>query len=271
LALPDADIVTMKERAAKFSLTELIRLVEQFAELSKDFDSQLAQRIALEAPLIRISKVSVEMSVDAVLEKLVLLGAGGISSSAPERPPANPKPAARPAASPKAQTRRTTSDNASGAPAPTVQPLEITNANLASEWPRIAQAAAQHSLNLGVWLGHANPLAIDNETLLLQFGRDQAQARNVVLKPENVKAIEETLRSVTRNLKTFRCEIIEAAPNGNGSPSNGSKLKVTKETEEYRAAMADPHVAKVVDIFKGRIVDIKVGKASKHPEHESAR
>lgn len=38
LALPEPDIVEMQKRAERFSLTELIRLVEQFAELSKDFD-----------------------------------------------------------------------------------------------------------------------------------------------------------------------------------------------------------------------------------------
>ncbi len=84
LALPDDEIEMMRAMAARFTLTGLIRHVEQFAELSKDFDSQLAQRIALESLLIRISKVSVEMSVDTVLEKLALLGAGGVGN--PERP-----------------------------------------------------------------------------------------------------------------------------------------------------------------------------------------
>ncbi|MDZ4861382.1 MAG: DNA polymerase III subunit gamma/tau, partial [Candidatus Hydrogenedentes bacterium] len=57
LALPADEITAMQAVAAQFTLTNLIRLVEQFAELAKDFDSQLAQRIALEALLIRLSKV----------------------------------------------------------------------------------------------------------------------------------------------------------------------------------------------------------------------
>ncbi|MBM3289524.1 MAG: DNA polymerase III subunit gamma/tau, partial [Candidatus Hydrogenedentes bacterium] len=66
LALPGEEIAAMQKMAERFTLTNLIRLVEQFAELAKDFDSQLAQRIALESLLIRLSKVSVEVSVDAV-------------------------------------------------------------------------------------------------------------------------------------------------------------------------------------------------------------
>jgi len=90
LVLPDEQIAALKAHAERFRLTDLIRLIEQFAELTKGFDSQLAQRIALETLLIRISKVAVEISVDTVVEKLVQLGAGGITQPAP--PPPTPAP-----------------------------------------------------------------------------------------------------------------------------------------------------------------------------------
>ena len=97
LALPDEEIATMKERARRFTLTDLIRLVEQFAELTKGFDSQLAQRIALEAFLIRISKRTVEISVDTVLEKIMQLREG--------MPASMPRPAlAAAAAAPACET-----------------------------------------------------------------------------------------------------------------------------------------------------------------------
>ncbi|MDQ1257500.1 MAG: polymerase subunit gamma/tau [Candidatus Hydrogenedentes bacterium] len=82
LAMPAEEIAELEDRAKQFSLTQIIRLVEQFAELMKGFDSQLAQRIALEALLIRISKVGIEFSVDTVLEKLAALGQGGITANA---------------------------------------------------------------------------------------------------------------------------------------------------------------------------------------------
>jgi DNA polymerase-3 subunit gamma/tau len=77
LALPDEEVAEMRQWANQFTLTELIRLVEQFSELTNGFESQLAQRTALEATLIKVSKRSVEISVDTLLEKLVLLQENG--------------------------------------------------------------------------------------------------------------------------------------------------------------------------------------------------
>lgn len=80
LRLPEAEMEAMQLRAKKFSLVKLIKLVEQFAELVNAFDSQIAQRTALETLLIRISQVDAEVSLDTVMEKLILLGKGGIAS-----------------------------------------------------------------------------------------------------------------------------------------------------------------------------------------------
>ncbi|HIJ74003.1 MAG TPA: DNA polymerase III subunit gamma/tau, partial [Candidatus Hydrogenedentes bacterium] len=74
LALPAEEIAELRQSAERFTLTEIIRLIEQFAELTKGFDSQHAQRVALETLLIRIATVAIEISVDTVLEKLVQLG-----------------------------------------------------------------------------------------------------------------------------------------------------------------------------------------------------
>jgi hypothetical protein len=95
----------MQEYARRHTLTGLIRLVEQFADLTKGFDSQIAQRIAIETLLIRISRRAVEMSVDTVIEKIMQLSEGGArlpvardaSNAAPgppEAPPAQQRPAA---------------------------------------------------------------------------------------------------------------------------------------------------------------------------------
>ena len=70
----------MTVRSKKFGLVKLIKLVEQFAELVNAFDSQVAQRTALETLLIRISQVDAEVSLDTVMEKLILLGRGGIAA-----------------------------------------------------------------------------------------------------------------------------------------------------------------------------------------------
>lgn len=97
LRLPEAELEAMSTRASKFSVVKLIKLVEQFAELVNAFDSQIAQRTALETLLIRISQVDAEISLDTVMEKLILLGKGGIganqnaAAATPTSPPPNPR------------------------------------------------------------------------------------------------------------------------------------------------------------------------------------
>lgn len=80
LRLPEAEMEAMALRAKKFGLVKLIKLVEQFADLVNAFDSQIAQRTALETLLIRISQVDAEISLDTVMEKLILLGKGGVGA-----------------------------------------------------------------------------------------------------------------------------------------------------------------------------------------------
>ena len=87
LALPEDEANELATWAERFSLTELIRLVEQFSELSQSYDSQLAQRTALEALLVKISRRTVEVSIDSVLEKLMILAENGGLPAATAAPP----------------------------------------------------------------------------------------------------------------------------------------------------------------------------------------
>jgi len=253
LALPDDEIAAMQQMAEKFTLTNLIRLVEQFAELAKDFDSQLAQRIALESLLIRLSKVSVEVSVDAVLEKLAAMGAGGI---APPRPLAvsAPQPTARdiePGTAP---------SNGNGETAPRPRKAKVTADNLARVWPLIAQAASEHSMNLGVALGHAIPVEADGNQIVVRFAAAHMRAKALVERAENLEVISGVLQCITQNIASLRidAELDEVVPELNETRPS-PQVYGTVNPEEAKAALADPHVAKVIDVFRGRIVEIKRG------------
>ncbi len=253
LALPDDEIAAMQQMAEKFTLTNLIRLVEQFAELAKDFDSQLAQRIALESLLIRLSKVSIEVSVDAVLEKLAAMGAGGI---APPRPLAvsAPQPTARdiePGTAP---------SNGNGESAPRPRKAKVSADNLARVWPLIAQAASEHSMNLGVALGHAIPVEADGDRIVVRFAAAHMRAKALVERAENLEVISGVLQGITQNIASLRidAELDKVVPEINDTRPS-PQVYGTVNPEEAKAALADPHVAKVIDVFRGRIVEIKRG------------
>ncbi len=245
LALPDEEIVFMQERAKRFTLTNLIRLVEQFAELTKGFDSQLAQRIAIETLLIRLSKRAVELSVDTVIEKIMLLGEGA-SISVPES-----------SAAPTAYETE--------APAPASR-LHVTKANLDGAWSVILEKATEDQIALKVNLSNARPASIENGMLLLRFPARASQARTALDKPEHQRRLQEALQAMTDNLTHFRCELADDEP-ATEPTSNAEHLprgaRVSKD--DARTAMKDPHVSAVVDMFKGTIVDIKPPKRHEQP------
>ncbi len=267
LHLPPEELEEVKRHAKHFSLTELIRLVEQFAELSSGFDSQLAQRTALEALLIRISKVSVEMSVDAVLEKLVLLGAGGVGGGPlPDAPPA--KAASPPGKPPANPPEAGVAQGAPTAPAQKTRRIHAEPGNLDAVWQAVVERARAASLNLGIWAGTARPVSLEAGCVLLEYASGEAQARSIAEKPENRKALEAVLAEVVDNLDTFRtvlrkAEAAEDTPSVAPAPSSPRHYPAA-DPDDVRIVLADPKIAKVMDVFKGRIAQVK------HPLGEEA-
>jgi len=86
LPVPEEDVPELRSRAGRFGPVRLMRIVEQLAGLAGNYDTMLAQRTALEAMLIRISKGVEEISLDTVLEKLMMLAEGGTIASNPSAP-----------------------------------------------------------------------------------------------------------------------------------------------------------------------------------------
>ena len=265
ITLPADDIAAMAARAKRLSLTEVIRLVEQFAELSKDFDSQLAQRIALESLLIRISKVAVEVSVETVLEKLVGLGLGGVgppaegySRPAPSVDSANPSAAASRTA-PEQRAAAEPAQAASEGEAATrgADRISLTSQNMRRHWTDIAHRVSARNLNLGVALGHATPAAIEEDTLVLRFAPHHDRAKRLVEGHEQRRIIGETLAAATENIASIRTEMNGEIPEDAADEhAVGRSAAPSVRPEVEQLALQDPHIAQVIEVFRGTIVDV---------------
>lgn len=265
LALPEHELEAMQERAERFSLTRLIQLIEQFAELSKNFDSQLAQRIALEALLIRSSKIAVEMSIDTVLEKLALLGAGGIGQSvAPaaatgKKPPKKKEESSSPpkrAPEPRKAPAQPSDSDSRSEPAR----VTVTGDNLAGFWARITERTSSENLSLGLWLSQAKPAGIENNALVLEFTQEHRNAYEYLERPENRAMVDKLLQASTNNVTT--CQTILTKEAAGRAPAVADRKETLPmaggvSPELAKKVLDDPHIAKVVDIFKGRIVEVK--------------
>jgi DNA polymerase-3 subunit gamma/tau len=290
LHLPEEELAAMNQRAARVSLTNLIRLVEQFADLVNSFDSQLAQRIALEAMLIRISKVGVEVSVDTIMEKLIALGQGGIglgnatvpdapsSAPAPKAPEptqvapraqepaasiAPPAPAPKPAETPPDPPEAEPATPAPAAPA-APRRVEANPGNLARLWPALIEQASLQDLSLGTWFGQARPTGIEGSTLILEASGNAENATAFMSDVKNREAMADVLRAATTNIDAVSVRI-KKVPESTAATGPTRKPPVNGDLPFYpsvnpveaREVMADPGIAAVVNTFKGKIADVQ--------------
>jgi DNA polymerase-3 subunit gamma/tau len=269
LGLPDAEVAELEIRANQFKLTDIIRLVEAFAELMKGFDSQLSQRVALEALLVRLCRVSVEVSVDSVIEKLLALGAPAVGGAqiAPRTPPASAPAIQAPRAAEAFEPDPTDlaeppPNSARQTPTPYSAALEVTDANLAQQWPILREAAGEESLHLAIWLTKALPVRVEDNTLVLSFEAEDDAMRRHLTQPDTQAILEKVLARATANLRRIRCELgapRTAAPEGESAPEDQSQLPFAGSVtpEEARQALEDHTVAQIVDVFRGRVVAVQ--------------
>lgn len=264
--LPEEELDALNVRAEKISLTNLIRLVEQFAELVNTFDSQLAQRIALESMLIRISKVGIEVSLDTIMDKLIALGQGGLgapdaivaSPSAPAVPPVAQTPPPKPKAPPPDPPEAAPAEPAPAASASIAQ-INVTEATLPRAWGAVIERTSADDLNLGTWFSQGTPIGLDGDTIQLGFSSGKSQALTYVQNKANQDAMNLALARHTSNLKRVTITVREersAADKPAAAPTTDAPFYPGVNPEEAREALNDPGVATVVGVFKGRIAQI---------------
>lgn len=257
LRLPPEEVAEMEARAGRFTLVKLIRLVEQFAELTKGFDSQLAQRTALEALLIRLSKVDVEVSLDTVMEKLLMLGAGGIAPSARPSPPANPSDAgpAKSAPSVPASPRR----------------VAVTGDAPGDAWPLILEHARALHPALGALFGEAVPETAGDGVLVLRFREDDLKSQAAAERPDIQKAFGRVLAETTENLTGYRLAGRAAAEEAAApeKKAEAPRQRTISPEEQKQLVMSNPGLFAVMQVFPGRVV--RVGAETEGDEERAAR
>ncbi len=145
-----------------------------------------------------------------------------------------------------------------------VRRVILTSDNFPRVWPAIMHRAALVNLNLGVWLSQAVFGGIEENTLILRFGSDQKKARSLVDKAENRRALETALVEMTSNLKVFRTELSSGNAEMPVLPEKEDVLPryASANPDDVRAVMENPQVAKILDVFKGRVVEVKFGASA---------
>ena len=140
--------------------------------------------------------------------------------------------------------------------------LTSTDHNLREHWTSIMHAIAQEDLNVGVALGRAHVNGIEGDTLSIAFSEANKSSRDLVERTDSLSTIQSVLQATTANIRRCRIEgghqpASKDTPQEDDASATSDHLRHHVAAKDAEEAMADPHVAKVVEVFRGEIVDIQ--------------
>jgi len=126
-------------------------------------------------------------------------------------------------------------------------------------WTRVTETASRENLNVALWLGQGKPTALENNAIVLEFSHEHRNARDYLERSENRGLVEKILQAVSVNLTSYQTVLKAATAPRRTETETKPALRLAAEVSPELAekVLEDPHIAKVVDIFKGRIVEVK--------------
>ena len=98
---------------------------------------------------------------------------------------------------------------------------------------------------------------LKDDVVVLEIKPEAADARELLERGEHRQALEAALTALTQNVRTFRSVVRDAPPDQGNEGQSELPISGYVNPDDARAALEDSGVAKVVDVFKGRIVDVK--------------
>jgi DNA polymerase-3 subunit gamma/tau len=245
VAMPAVEREKLAALAKRFSVSELVALVEKSAAVAPGFRGQFGGRVALEVFLMSATKLGAETSIGSILEKLVALEERLRSES--------PEPADAP----------------------------VAEGDAGGSWEKLVAAVTKEKMTIGSFLRQAQPLGIEDNKFVVQFNSDQPLCAKTVKERAARELIETKLEQVFgKKLALDVRPLDEAAVDEAASaavPEKGSKQDKSRsaphppevhedvvtapERNEQPASTPasvqdDEKVKMVLELFNGNIVQV---------------
>jgi DNA polymerase-3 subunit gamma/tau len=276
LDLPDEEVAQLLPRAEKFSREELHAYFRTLLAAHDEIARSSFPRLVLEMTLTKLARKKPILSIQEVLEKLqtmeMRLSAGGLVSLPPKREAAALKePAPAKEERPVAEEESEDSEEAVS-----LEPAEVAEEVVAAGGEDPQEEAADSSPDFGgVWkdfvhfakkkkppfaslLEHAHPLVL-NETVL-EVGYPEKSFYLERMQEADNRTLFETLAGefFKNPLKVRVRGLGDRGPSAGGA-ANGEKENHKKPSlrEKQDEALNHPLVREAINIFGGRVVEIK--------------
>jgi hypothetical protein len=257
--MPEDERAKLAALADQFTVSELLSLVEKSAAVALRSRGQLSDRVALEAFLMSATKLGAEISVNAILEKLLSLeerlrnGASDLVDDEPNK-------------------------NARQAPSETTAPASAADTTLAELWSTLVDAVTQESYTVSSFLRCARPVGIQNNKFVVQFSPDQGFYAENVNDRSARDLIENKIQEILGKRLVFHAQLAldgerassaEAGENRLDQAEAQSEPQPPEQPEEApnppqgdesiapAAVQDDEKVKMVLELFDGEIVRVE--------------
>jgi DNA polymerase-3 subunit gamma/tau len=259
--LPEEEIRDLAVQAEKFSREEIHALFRALLTAHEEAARSAFPRLILEMTLTRVARRKPVLSVEEVLEKLQVMEerllAGGLTAIPAPSLPAAPPPVKRPAVPEEAEEEAEEVPEAAG---PAEEADGETAGGLSGEsqesWREFVSFAKKKKPPFASLLEHGRPLILEERRLEVGYPEKSFYLERMQ-ETDNLNFLQNLSQEFfKRNLRVKVTGINPGAlPRGPVPESPGEKKNSKREKEEE--ALNHPLVRDAINVFGGRVVEIK--------------
>ncbi len=222
--LPETQIETLKQQAAKSSDGRLLRIIELLIDADSRMRYALSKRTMLEAALIRASRAATTATVDELMQQVAALKGGAAAPDAVREAPAE------------YDVKKKPTDD-----------LE----RLKKAWPDLIDHIAKGAPQAKHYLIDTAPLSVSETHVTIGIDPEFAGERSNLETPRTLSLIQKTLTSFLKRPVSAGFSVLAGKPKPlpADAPVQGSP-----DTKKY---YENPSVRSVLEAFSGEITDVR--------------
>lgn len=236
----------LAKQAKQFSRPSLISIIEILTSAEGEMKWSSQQRIILEMAVVKglhhqedLSLQSLGRRIAALEEALQKAGAQQpglemVATSEEVVQPAVPEPA---------QDAPVNDPPNEPAVRESQQALQLEDVK--DKWPKILEAVKNIKITTHAFLVEAEPVRLEGKKLILSYKAGCSFHKEKMEKPENLKVLQDVLASTYNESIRVKCVMQEEVS------------QPAKKPEENNAAAEDPVVQAAIEIFGGKLVEVK--------------
>jgi len=289
LEVSETEAASLKEQAASVGTDALSRIMEVLSDCEMRLRDASSKKILIEVALLKAIEARQAVSLDSVLQQLQALRNGSASGAAPSPSPAPSRPVAAPA--PAAKSRQSEyAPSANPTPANASAVMETPpgaasaggNGELSQLWGELIESVGRASPFTKGYLRDAHPVSLVKNVFTIGFDPEFADHIGLIDNAKNHALLQTKLAELGHaniQIKFIKAdrpagrtepiaapipEPVKPAPTAE-TPAKSAAPGIAPVAREKTASVPfskddfknDPLIQKALEIFKGKIVDVR--------------